>query len=818
MLSFRKISQAVALAFFLGNASAHAKDQGFTLARDGKPEASIVLSEKPTVAAQFAAYEIQQHIELITGAKLPIEQEKKNSHKKIIAIGDTAVAKKMNMPRDSFKPQEYAICFTDNAIILRGNDRPSYKQVLYNPKMLKFKNIPGFWEEQGSLYAAYDFLETTCGVRWLNPFPSGTVHPKAKTLTVKPINVRRTPAFEYRDALAAIGDHLSRYNHLTTLWPTKSMEFKNWEDKAYSEISHLKDPQKARNEMVFLFLKRMRNGGNLQRCNHSLYGYYKRFWNNPKTRDAAMFAKGYKGKPPQMCYTNPKLIKQVAQDARDYYDGKKTGKELGIFWNPRRPNIFPVEAMDNRAFCKCKKCQEIIGLHKKGASDNTYSNCINSDYFFNFVNQVVKELHKTHPDKSVMTLAYMTHAKEENIQLDPSVAVQYCPISHHLPGPRCDTEMEIAKYWSEEAKKTGRKLYLWLYYCFPAEFAKNTNKHCWPGFYAHAIEKQMRLFKKLGYKGMFHCGYGQEADAYITFKLMDNTNLKVNKLLDEYFNGLYGGAAKPMKELYLEIEKNYMKTKYNGSSSALITYSSERMDKLEGFWSKAKKLASTKREKENIDLFELSIWSYMKEGLAQKNRSNAASIESLKVPLIPSADGDVNKVDWSKAVSLGNWHQNNSDRPAKRKLSGKIAHDSNYLYIELIDQCKTAKLRNFGTVFPFDTWEIFVAGQRGLPYRQYAFNSKGTTAALAHGEIAHRMNMPLEKPAITVISDTKSPDKWTFKVAFKLSSILPNNVSPNGKLYLNIFRVSSKVDIDSWGTFTHLKNGLSRMPELILEQ
>ncbi len=34
-------------------------------------------------------------------------------------------------------------------------------------------------------------------------------------------------------------------------------------------------------------------------------------------RHADWFAQGYEGTPPQMCYTNPGLIQQVAQDARD---------------------------------------------------------------------------------------------------------------------------------------------------------------------------------------------------------------------------------------------------------------------------------------------------------------------------------------------------------------------------------------------------------------------------------------------------------------------------------------------------------------------
>ena len=45
---------------------------GADLVKDGKAVSVIVLSEKPTKAAQLAAFEIQYHIEKKTGAKLPI--------------------------------------------------------------------------------------------------------------------------------------------------------------------------------------------------------------------------------------------------------------------------------------------------------------------------------------------------------------------------------------------------------------------------------------------------------------------------------------------------------------------------------------------------------------------------------------------------------------------------------------------------------------------------------------------------------------------------------------------------------------------------
>ena len=45
---------------------------GIALVRNGKPASAIVLADTPTRAAQFAAAELQYHVEKITGAALPI--------------------------------------------------------------------------------------------------------------------------------------------------------------------------------------------------------------------------------------------------------------------------------------------------------------------------------------------------------------------------------------------------------------------------------------------------------------------------------------------------------------------------------------------------------------------------------------------------------------------------------------------------------------------------------------------------------------------------------------------------------------------------
>lgn len=818
---------AMAATFGLALTTGMAAAAELTLVRDGHAAAAIVLAAAPSRAAQLAAFELQHHLQLITGATLPILSQDAAvaaaAGGVLIYVGDTAAARAAGLPQDRFAAQEYAVRFAGKAIFLVGRDAADQGPVTYAPATESYGGLPSYWTEQGTLHAAYDFLEQFCGVRWLAATRFGTVVPHSPTLAVTPRDIRRQPAFAYRDGLAAVGDNLANYDELVGYWPGYywqpggSNELRAWQAAAHADLRERYPDQArfdaARTQRANLHLLRRRNGGSIQRCNHSLNGYYQRFWDDPKTRRPEFFAKGYEGKPPQLCYTNRALIKQVAADARAYYD---TGKADGIFWNPRPPNWFPVEPMDNQSFCRCEACQALLATDPNTGAH--YSTGEHSDYFFNFVNEVAKELRRTHPDKSVVTLAYMSHARPPaKIKLDPSVAVAFCQSTNRWgpANPSYAYEMDLLRQWAQDG--SGRPLYMWLYDTFPLETARNRNLNCWPGVFSQVLASQMQRYRELGVKGFFHCGFAQDVDAYLTFKYMNDPSCNVDTLLDEYFTGLYGAAAAPIKEFYRRVEERYIRFGDGLSDQPEAQYTEARMSELGALVEKAGTLVNTAREKANLELFKLGIWAYMQEGMVQRRRIASAPIPTLGVPRVAAAGGDVAKVDWAKAAALRNWHQHNSVAASARALSGRIAHDGKYLYLELVDVCDPAKLTSVGLIFPFDTWEVFVAAQRGLPLRQYALNPAGTKTGLSHGEVNFRMNVPLDKVPLTVASDTSAADRWVVRLAWPLDQIVGGGLKPGVPFYLNVVRVwKHPGGVDIWGPLSRI-GAMERAPQLTLE-
>ena len=788
-----------------------AAEKSLLLVREGQPACTIVLAKEATRAAQFAAYELQWHLKQITGAEVPIARDGAAVAGTRILVGESAATAALGLQAGSLGLQQYVIRFLPNTLMLAGRDKADRGVVKYDPTpdAEALATWPSIWDDQGTMYAVYDFLERYCDVRWFNPTETGMDCPKMATLTVKGTDVRRAPFMRYRFACYPSSEN---YDHYTGLWQYGSEGRRVWEASAFPRLhQQFPDPNRylyAKRGWVQLFRFRMREGGEKCTANHSLYGFYRRFWEkDPENPDVFVgkkpdwFAQGYLGKPPQMCYTNPELIKQVAQDARDYFDGKGLNPGSGRPVTDRNEvwgeNYFCVEPMDNDSFCRCPRCQAL--LKQTGDFDPFFSNGRHSDYFFGFVNAVAREVAKTHPDKRIVTLAYMTHAAPPTrVKFEPNVIVHYCFACNRLNFDRASYQHEVNQLSQWAVLRHGQPLYLWLYYTFPVEIANNGNFNCFPGFFAHAVGEQFKLFQQANVRGVFHCGYGQEVEAYLTYRLMDDPSLNVDALLDEYFQRLYGSAARPMQQLYAAIEKTYStpanypeavatgvkEMHHHQTEEVAWGYlgTEKRMAEFADLLRQAKAAAQTDTEKQRVALFEQGTWNYMTAGREQyleRLKDQYSGIgPAVRVPLATtgaSPNGDATKLSRDEAAVLWGWRLRNGEN-TRRKVEGRLAQDGKYLYVQLEEKIDPGRLRSTPDVLSGDHWVLCVAAQRGQPCREIAIGPKGQIA-------------PTDwKSGATITSDPSRPDAWTVSLALPLEQLLPGGVKPGATIVANFAR------------------------------
>ena len=791
-----------------------AETPGLMLAKDGEPQATIVVAEQATRSAQFAAYEIQSHIREITGAILPILVDTNSVSGTRILVGESAATLALGLRNSDFSPQEYLIRFLPETLVLMGRDKDDRGKVDYDESVLMaYETWPGLFDEQATCYAVYDFLERYCDVRWYTPTELGMVLPSTNLLVVQGEDSRRAPAFAYRDLGGIMETPGWLYDIGTSLWGWQ-MDAKiseTYKQLAYPNIK-TRYPERYSTEfdhahvrLVALFLRRMRWGGEAYTCNHSFEGYYDRFLEkNPKNPDVfegehpEYFAKGYQGRPPQLCYTSPDVVRQAVQDARDFFDGrglKYRGVGAGEF--------FSVLPGDNNNYCKCERCQAFF-TEDRGRKQY-FSNGYASDYVFQFVNKVAGELRKTHPDKYVSTCAYMTYAyPPRDIELEPNISIQLTLHVRGLYDPVTqDNDLALFRDWV--AQREGCPVYLWLYYCFPVERATQGKWRCFPGFFAHGISRAFKMYHKAGIRGAFFNGFGQDVEGYVTGKMLDDPELDVDALLEDYFIRYYGAAAAPMKTMYLKIEEIYSNpihypTRSPGESlgahqTEAIAWeclgTPERMADLARLMEEGQRLAETDLEKRRVDAFKLMVWDYMKDGpeiYGDKKTRNEARYAlpraTAVVPRVSPADGDPGKVDWSQALEQSSWYEVDGT-PVAKPLNAGLAHDGSHLYIRFEERVDPKSLMIQPYVWTGDDWEIFASRKRGHPYRQLAVGPKGDYYNFARGEGDGEWDS-----GAVVDSDTTHADRWIVTLSLPLVKLLPGGVKAGETFCMNLVRLS----------------------------
>ncbi|MHB1461123.1 MAG: DUF4838 domain-containing protein [Armatimonadota bacterium] len=149
--------------------------QPTTIAKAGKPMATIVLGDDATAPERFAAAQLADIIEQISGARLTVTDTAPLTGSRIY-VGQTASVKRLlkGFDWEQLRRDGILIRTVGSDVVLAG-DRP-----------------------RGSIYAVQELLETKMGVRWFAA--DATRIPKKNTISLPAMNVCYTPKLMYREA------------------------------------------------------------------------------------------------------------------------------------------------------------------------------------------------------------------------------------------------------------------------------------------------------------------------------------------------------------------------------------------------------------------------------------------------------------------------------------------------------------------------------------------------------------------------------------------------------------------------------------------
>ncbi|MEI6900382.1 MAG: DUF4838 domain-containing protein [Bacteroidota bacterium] len=229
---------------------------------------------------------------------------------------------------------------------------------------------------------------------------------------------------------------------------------------------------------------------------------------------------GKRGKT-QLCLTNPDVLKITIEELRKRMADKPGAK----YWS--------VSQMDTYGYCECPKCKAIN--QREGSP---------SGAIITFVNNVAAAF----PDKVISTLAYQYSRKAPKfIKPASNVNIMLCTIE-------CDRSKPIASDSSagsfyadlRDWSKIAKDILVWDYVIqFSNMIAPFPN--------LHVLQPNIQLFKKFNVTSVFEQGCrgtyseNQELRQYLLAKLLWNPFLNQDSLLDDFYLGYYGNAAKWVK-------------------------------------------------------------------------------------------------------------------------------------------------------------------------------------------------------------------------------------------------------------------------------
>ena len=301
----------------------------------------------------------------------------------------------------------------------------------------------------------------------------------------------------------------------------------------------------------------------------------------------------------QLCTTNPDVIKEVAKNLIDTLDANP-----GIDINNFSPE-------DNRRFCECEKCR---ALDENGRDWlGKYSN-----RFAVFNNQVAKIVQEKHPNVLIKVGAYEMYARpplDDNYKPESNILFQVCHLwfCHHHPlgSNQCQKDLtygakEKFSPNAEYEKILGQWLklspHLFVYEYYQLNGMKRSNQF-WP--IIHALREDIRYYRDKGVQGFFTQTSDDWArlgvNFYLASKLCWNSDLNVDKLLDDYFKKCYGPSSKPVESFFMTLESAIQKWNQcasyglqgvdNFGEMGLEIYKPSVLNKLEKSLSLALKLA-----------------------------------------------------------------------------------------------------------------------------------------------------------------------------------------------------------------------------------
>jgi Domain of unknown function (DUF4838)/Carbohydrate family 9 binding domain-like/Glycosyl hydrolase family 67 N-terminus len=540
------------------------------LAAQGKALIVIVAPQGSPAPVQFAAQELKEHLDAMTGGDFQIVRNVPADGPAII-LGDSPEARKAGIDMKTIKRDGYAIRMRGNHILIAGTDDKTDKSkilfTLGTPLGRKINRYQGVkqlsapvWDfERGTLYGAYAFLEEL-GVRWFFAGDKGRVIPSKKDLAIDRFDLTEEPHF----ILRKVGSEQWMWYYLSSgrikrMVNLKEFEYLDWDGR-----------------MLRQWLLRMRGSSEWFAFNHrpASMGLERRYGkDHPEyfaiRQSGKRDLKPETGRTGHLCYTHPIQPELAVSDFKAYRDGAYA-KDFGfsahrVAVNPGNRG-WPSSAIYGRTMsllphdsfrsCFCPNCQKLV------RKDLDYP-ALNSGLVWQFIIKTAKRMEKELPGTLAFCLAYSSYSEKPEwlTKLPENVVVGLCAATyartHNCVGDKYYNDyFRMVKEWSVVNK---RPMLFWHHHLY--RYRKESRLGV-PMQMPHFLVK---LFRDLADHGnLMHVELDQETvilehvNRYVMMKALYNPDLNVDALLADYAKSFYGPGAPIVAAMLKDVETRSM--------------------------------------------------------------------------------------------------------------------------------------------------------------------------------------------------------------------------------------------------------------------
>jgi len=492
-----------------------------------------------------AAKDLQQYIEKMTGAKLPVVSDDQQVTGNIICVGrsnytkqfDKKIPSGLTPTRDE---EGFVIICQGNTLVLAGNDEPYY---------------------HGTEYAVANFLHRI-GVRWYMPGEYGEFVPKKDTITVSNMNILERPDFKMRNWWGPLASDLRIQEYR---WKIRNMMNPILDFVTLPRDSSVRSVLPPASEV-----------------------------NNPEY--AEIFGKDEKGNPnPGMPnVTSEKSVKYAAEKIKEYFRKNPGITSYGIGADDGYPRDYSPGTLKRN-----------LGLPDTGGRAGVPSDMSTTEEWMEWIQAVAKEVYKEFPDHIITTNGYANrNVPPQGITPDPKIWIMFaaiwCDTIHAYDNPlswQTLRQAEMIRQWAFMYKNVY--MYNYMYYMLAGCGA--------PIPLAHKHMHDMPLYKKWGVVGFSNEGRTIRIESgifptYLYARMMWDADLDAKALMDEFFTNWYGPAAQPAKAFWEELEITLEKTPWLGHEDRILpyVYSDQLIEKLEKYIKQAESLAKEKVHQEHV--------------------------------------------------------------------------------------------------------------------------------------------------------------------------------------------------------------------------